>query len=587
MGNTIPGTITKLLTLLPILAAVYFFDFPKFFALLTSSGQGAFFFVAISLFALGAFLKRKILRARLELSSISFTWGLPLLGVAALLYFYGSYSSDTVWYHYESFFALVVGYVALRIGTGILRSLVPLLAILVLALPPVGFFPGLTDQAIVAFLCADLTFVFFLVFVGLRMNAMVIPVAVIVLGLFAWNEPTSLLFGRQLDQVLLIPAPLLVLLVPRIRGFVSLPNGAPAVKYHEHHLRSDGFCSICGSKLSRARTGENIGIWGFLAVVVVAALIILSAVPALVLTDGVPYDAYYTSHGYSGTITPTTPTGWQINSTAVYKSGSVTNPDFATDVYAIKQVYVPLYHPETANYTMYYELADVSPPYSNVTFGGDIPGWNRTANVFIQIGPLQGHLATYVASNEVMLAYQGTTSMLFLNGGAFQGYFVGIGFIREFKNSNVNLDTTQFLGDLNALWLPGITKDSTYSGWTNFLYVLDQGSLFTSTFLILASSMIAIIWVAYRASVLDERLDRFLTMASAQSEENWWYLTGLLKRPHHAGTGQELALAENISTPADVERMASSLGELEKRRLVRRSLIERGADIVSVWRAVV
>jgi hypothetical protein len=319
----------------------------------------------------------------------------------------------------------------------------------------------------------------------------------------------------------------------------------------------------------------------------VAALIILSAVPALVLIDDVPYDAYYTSHGYTGTITPTTPPEWQINSTAVYKSGSVSNPNFTTDTYAIKQVYVPQYHPETENYTMYYEIAGVSPPYTNGTFGSDIPGWNITSNGYVQLGPFQGHLTAYVASNRVMLAYQGMTSMLFLNGGAFQGYFVSIGFIREFKNSNVNLDTSQFLGDLNALWLPGITRDSSYSGYTNFLYALDQGSLFTSTFLALASSMIAIIWVAYRASVLDERLDRFLTIASAQTEENWWYLTGLLKRPHHAGTGEELALAENISKPADVERMDSSLSELEKRRLVRRSLIERGADIVSVWRAVV
>ena len=288
MGNTIPGTITKLLTLLPVLVAIYFFDFPRFFTVLTSGGQGAFFIVAISLFAFAVMLKRKILRARLELSSINIAWGLSLLGGAVFLYFYGAYSSEIVWYHYESFFVLVVGYVALRIGTGILRALAPLLAILALAFPPVGFFPGPNDQAIVAFLGADLIFVFFLVFVGLRMNAMVIPLTVILLGLFAWNEPTSLIFGRQLDLVLLIPAPLLVLLVPRIRGFVSLPNGAPAVKYHEHHLLFDGFCSICGAKLARARTGENVGIWGFLVVVVVAALILLSAVPALLLLGGVP-----------------------------------------------------------------------------------------------------------------------------------------------------------------------------------------------------------------------------------------------------------------------------------------------------------
>ena len=70
-----------------------------------------------------------------------------------------------------------------------------------------------------------------------------------------------------------------------------------------------------------------------------------------------PYDAYYSSHGYSGTVTPATPSGWQINSTAVYRECFGLKPQFAKDAYAIRQVYVPIYHPETENYTMYYELS--------------------------------------------------------------------------------------------------------------------------------------------------------------------------------------------------------------------------------------
>jgi len=192
-----------------------------------------------------------------------------------------------------------------------------------------------------------------------------------------------------------------------------------------------------------------------------------------------------------------------------------------------------------------------------------------------------------VAPKMVMLAYQGITPMLFLSGSTFESYYVSLGFIREFDNSNVNADTAQFLGDLNTYWLPGITNDASYSSWTSFLYAIEQGTLFTSAFLLLTTSIVAMIWGAYRATLLDERLDRFLTIASAQTEENWSYLSDLLKRSHHAGTAQELALAENISAPPAVERLDSSLGELEQRRLVRRSLIERGADIVSVWRTVV
>ena len=43
---------------------------------------------------------------------------------------------------------------------------------------------------------------------------------------------------------------------------------------------------------------------------------------------------------------------------------------------------------------------------------------------------------------------------------------MSLGFMREFKNSNVTADTTQFLGDMNTLWVPGITRDSSFSGWT-------------------------------------------------------------------------------------------------------------------------
>ena len=64
MGNTIPGTGTKLLTLVPILVAIYFFDFTKVYTLIISNGEGAFFAVTVSLFVLGVVLKKGILRTR-------------------------------------------------------------------------------------------------------------------------------------------------------------------------------------------------------------------------------------------------------------------------------------------------------------------------------------------------------------------------------------------------------------------------------------------------------------------------------------------------------------------------------------------
>jgi len=586
VGNTIPGTVTKLLTLVPILVAVYFFDFAKVYTLVVSDGEGAFFAVTVSLFLLGVVLKRRILRTRLELSSIGFVWGLLFLGGGALLYVYGSYSTNSAWYYYESILFLTIGYVGVRIGTGILKSLAPLLGILVLAVPPVGFFLSSNDQEVVAFLSADLVFLLFLTFVGLRLKSMIVPFAIMLLGLIARTETSFVLSGHQVDTAVFVPLPLLVLLVPRVRSFTFLPSRATAEACPGHHLLPDGFCSVCGSRLARPRTGENVGVWGLLAVLAVAALLIFTTIPALGLAGGIPYDAYYSSRGYSGTVIPPTPSGWQINSTAVYQSTSVSSPQFTNDAYAIKQVYVPLYHPETKNYTVYYELSALPTPYTNNSFGNDIPGWSRGPNNFTQVGPFQGHLTTYVASDRVMLAYQGQTSMLFIDGGLFVRYYVGFGLMREFRNSNVTADTRQFLGDMNALWLPGITKDSSFSGWTDFLFTLDQGGVLASTLLILASSVALIAWAAHRASLVDERLDRFLTRASAQTEQNWSYLSGLLKRAHHAATGQELASGVGLSSARETERLDTSLRELEQRRLVRRSLVERGRDIISVWMTV-
>ena len=585
MGNRFPGAVTKLLTLIPILVAVYYFDLPKFFTFLTTGGQGAFFAITLSLFVLGVILKRKILRARLELSRISFTWGIMFLCVAVFLFVYGSFSTNTVWYHYESLYVLIIGYTALRIGTGILRALAPLLMTLAFAFPLTVFFAGLNDRLVIIFLSSDLIFVLFLVFVGLRVKTMIIPFVIVSLGILAWYISPFPVRGHPVDIVLLIPVPLLVLLVPRIRRFASLPSGAPGLTCSGHHPLRDGFCSICGLRVARAKTTENFGLWGFLAVLAVAALLILTTIPVLSLIGGVPYDAYYTPHGHSGTITPSTPAGWQINSTTVYKSYSVLSPGFATDAYAIKQVYVPIFHPETKNYTMYYELAYIAPPYSNGTFGTDIPGWNRSSNVDEQLGPFQGHLTTYVTSNRVMLAYQGATSMVFLNDGTFEQFSVGLGFIREFKNSNASSDTAQFLGDLNALWLPAIKADVSLSTWTNFLHGLDQGGSSVSEFALLVSSMGVILWLGYRASLSDDRLDRFLTLASTQSEEDWSLISRLLKRPRYTGTGLELVPDIDPGAASGTEALDWTLQELENKHLVRRSLVERGADIVSVWRA--
>ena len=574
-SNTIPGTVTKMLTLLPILAAVYYYDFPKFWTALASPATLAIFVMALSLLLFGVALKRKILAVRLELSGISFGWGLLLLLLAVVLYVYGSYSSETVWFHYESLYVLILAYIALRIGKGILRALAPLLAIFGFSFLPLGLYPDFFHRELIVLLSVDLAFFLFMIYVGFRIRAAIISTSILFFGLLF---SSAYLLSARMEYLyldVLIPLPLLLLLVPRIRRFIFLPSRAPDSTCSEHHLMADGFCSICGLKLAKAKATENFGLWGLVAVAAVAALILLPSVPVLALTNNVPHDARYSPSGYSATVTPATPSGWQVNSTALYKN--------ETDVYAIRQVYVPLYHPEIENYTMYYEVSSLL-PVSNGPTGGDIPNYNRTSNVLQQFGPFQGYLTTYTASGVVLLSYQGTTSMLFLTSSGFQQYYVGVGFTREFKNTNITSDTSQFLGDLSALWLPLFTADVAYSGWTSTLFTLDQGALEVGSTLILLASVVGIAWFAYRASRSDDRLDRFLTIASTQPEEYWSYLSRLLSRSHFMGTGEELLEALPSAQARDTERVDSSLRELQRRSLVRPSLVERGADIISVWR---
>jgi hypothetical protein len=174
--------------------------------------------------------------------------------------------------------------------------------------------------------------------------------------------------------------------------------------------------------------------------------------------------------------------------------------------------------------------------------------------------------------------------MLFLNGSSFEQYSVGLGFVRTFKNTNVTSDTAQFTEDLNALWLPAFTTDAAYSSWTSFLYSLDQGAIVAGPFLLLVASIIVLAGLAYRATLSDERLDRFLTLASAQPKEHRSCLSRLLNRTRRTATGDELATVAESPNESDVDLVDSSLRELERRHLVRRSLVERGADVVSVWR---
>ena len=107
-----------------------------------------------------------------------------------------------------------------------------------------------------------------------------------------------------------------------------------------------------------------------------------------------------------------------------------------------------------------------------------------------------------------------------------------------------------------------------------------------TTLVFLAATFALVAWVSYRASRVDDKLDRFLAKAFALNDENWTQLGALVSRSHRSGTCLELASNMNASSDG-IGRLRSSLADLEEHRLIRRTLTERGGDIVSTWKTVV
>ncbi len=577
MGNSTLGVITKILTLVPFVVALYFFDFTKFAVIFTPSLL-AFFVTSVTLLVIGVILKAKILRAALQLSSVSFAWGALFLTFSVAAYLYGPYSPDLAWYRYESLYLLVISYVAFRIGTKVLRVMSPLLLILAFSFAPLGLFPTAAEP----WVSIEVFWIYigaFLVYARLRLQSVLLPVAVGGIGLAMWLTTNYLQLGLPFYLYALLPVPILVLLVPKVRAFIMLPSAKPAGKCPGHTVRADGFCSICGARLSAPAIKENFGPWGLLAVAGVTVLLLFASVPALAFVGGVPYDAQYTPQGYSNSTILATPSGWQVNSTTVQKFPGA-------DLYAVVRVYVPLIHPETENYTVYYEVA-AGLPVSNIPNGGDIAGWNRTSNDFTQYGPYQGYLTAYTTSSRVMLSYHGRAQMPFVNDGTFHEYYVGLGFLRVFNNTNVTADSSQFLGDIRTLWLPAVNADISYSTWTSFLGRTYDGAVFVTPLLLVVSSIGVMSWFSDQALRRDERLDRFLTLLSVQPQSSWSILSLLLARKDHAGAPLDLVSDERRGESHDAEGIGASLESLEQQHLVRRLVAEAGSDIVLVWKVVV
>ena len=567
-----PSVLARMATFVPIAVAVYFFDFPTWLSSLQPS-FGVFLFAGISLFIFGVAVKRRVLGASLSVSETSFPLGLLVLLISVLLYLCGSYVANEAWLHYESLVAFGSSYALFRIGKRIVREILPLLLILGFAFIPSKILGTGTANAIIPLVAAEFVLLFF-VYARFRPRMTIIPAVVVTLAITLW------LLRPPFITTFAVFLPILALLAPAARDLVT-PNGEDTSPSCFSHFPSpNNFCSICGRMLGGVKAPDGFAAWGLGAVIFVGALMLLTNIPILSLVGNEPYQVQYTDRGTVAQAIPPAPTGWLANTTAMY------NYQSEGDVFAARYVYVPAYHPETKNYTIYLEVAN-GRPYT-VGPGGYVPGWNVVPTQFTlsQWGPFGGYLTTYSAGTRVMVAYSGGALMTFMSSTGFQAYTVQVTIVRQFAGISAVVATSQFLDEINLQWLPIFSNYAYYSQWTYFVSSMYQGATLLSAPLLAIGTSLFIGWVAYRAAHSDETKAKYVNVAYTLEEDSWLTLSKMMAEKG-AKTGYELSRSTlGGGKVPDLWRLSASLARLEGEGLAGQVFKERGLELLSCWKAL-
>lgn len=572
----------KAATFVPLAAVIYFTEYVRwvrYFFLSPSSDAVAGFIVAsFVLFGLGIILKRKIVATYVQLSKNNIIIGSIALAFATAVYIAGTlyYNSSPV-PPYESLIVFAASYVLLRSDTRLMRLLWPLFVLLgvaplaALLAAPLGSLITGSIVALAMFGIFDLFLVRSIQGTKENLRLLGLPAFMILLAFGYWH----LTLGTTiLDAILvLIPASLLLLLVPRFGKMlrfsrVLLPAVCPG---HKDPTR-EGFCTICGRKFASSKNVTSSGLAGLVIAIIVLGILLTTQIPLLTLGNPSPHITTFSYSGIASSVIPSVPSGWLVNSSNVLNESG--------DLYAIKQVYVPAYHPEVKNYTLYFALAPNSP--TTVVFG-DILGFGRSSQD-MSLSGYSGQLITYNSSGSTIVGFQGKTSFTFASGSKFLVLVEAVTYVRNFTGVNSTAADSQVISDLDSIFLPVLVSQSTPHSWTDFF---DRASVTLnalSSLLVLILTSACILGGTFVLEQSDSKVDTLKTRSSDLDDNEWQVLASIL------ASGRPLTTLEIGSRRSGGDRQGDLwrnldkiLKNLEDKHVVRRTLFERRSEIFFGW----
>lgn len=564
-----------------ILAFFYLHDFYRWYSVIVSYPWDVMFVFALSISIFGAVARRRLIANYADLSVGNWYLGVIFLLAGLGLYLYGTVSPAPylAWAQFESILFFVLSYISLSYDWRIVRSTSLLFLIVGLAFPSPFLLDAIGTQS--TFYVSTLAMiVFFLFYAERNFRLNIAPLIAYVVTFSYFSIPSG-----QDYFLALIPLSFVVYAHPALRRNLSNGHGADSNCPHLWPVSDgSGFCYSCGKKYLGSSRVPRLGLPGLVLIFLMLFLLSFPLVQIPVLqfySNPVPYYNVYDYRGVSETMLPSAPQGWLTNST--------TTLNLSGDLYASKSVYVPATNPNTANYTLYYELAQGS--QTNMTNSwGNLFGWNR-AQTLMGLGGLSGALLIFTPKNassamDTLIVYTGSERVTFLQPFGQRVVTMQMSFTRNFSSSvDVGSAATSFVSDLHTYWQGTIFSLNQASTWSGFLF--SMYSLFLSIYSIIAiiatSSLVA--FVSYKAMLSDSKTDHFLEIASDLDEARWKALSSLmsssLSRPMTELDIEEILSRKTAFKSGDVLKLVQ---DFEHEGLLQKVILEKKHEVLLGWR---